>query len=104
MKARILVLLLIALVGSVYAAEPKNEPPIKIEEAIERAKDYIKTQKIDVSKRHISSAKFEPESHRSFWRITWELDANYNPAIKTLGGQVFVNVYLDRRVEATYGE
>lgn len=104
MKANILPLLLFALAGSIDAATPKNEPPIPIEQAIEKARDYVKSEKIDVSQKHISSAKFEQGVEQPFWFIIWELDANRKTEVKTVGGQVFVKVYLDSKIEVTYGE
>ncbi len=89
------------------ADESSSEPPIRIEQAIEKAKKHIQAHEIDVSAKHISSAKLKKnikEGSGYVWFITWELDAKFDQELKPAGGQVFVSIYPDSRIEVTYGE
>ena len=101
----IILLLTISFAKLALASEPESVPPIQIEEAIRKAREYVKTHEIDVSKRHISSAKFRKnEDENPYWFITWGLDENYGAELQTLGGQVFLSVFIDGRIVVTYGE
>ncbi|MDQ8209821.1 hypothetical protein QEH52_20040 [Coraliomargarita sp. SDUM461003] len=102
-----LLLMLFCFSVSTDADEAPHRPPIRIEQAIEKAKKHIQVHEIDVSAKRISSAKLiknKKEDLGYFWFITWELDAKFDQELKPAGGQVFVSIYPDSRIEVTYGE
>ncbi len=78
-----------------------RRPVISIEDAIAKAKQYVREKKLDTSQQYMDSVVLElnPGGDRGkYWRITWER----NEFIK--GGQTFINVYMDGSVTHTYGE
>jgi hypothetical protein len=84
-----------------------SESPIRIEKAIEKARNHIQDHGIDVTAKHISSAKLKQNKKDNlgyFWFITWELNSVLDQELKPAGGQVFVSIYTDSRIEVTYGE
>ena len=102
-----MLLLLFSLGSLASATKQMSIPPVQIEEAIKMAREHVKAHEIDVAGRHIGSAQFRNnrnEEEASYWFITWELDDNIDAEVLTAGGQVFVTVYLDDRIQVTYGE
>ena len=102
-------LLLIGVLANFAAtAEPmKKEPFIPVEEAIVLATNYVKEHNIDVSRNYIGSAvlNLNPRGDRGpFWLVVWEPKENLSSAIKAVGGQVSLSVYMNRQIEVRYGE
>jgi len=96
-----LIALLLALPVSVAAAKTINVPALSAEQAIAIAKQYVQTNKIDVSHYFIAKAEYVglyDEYHKPVWRIEWHLLAQVK------GGQIFVLVYPDGNVSSTFGE
>jgi hypothetical protein len=76
-------------------------PPI--DDALQIAREFVRSHRIDMSHHQITSARIEHDSSSrqpDFWRITWEL----LPTTPVKGGQVFVYIYSDRTAEVFYGE
>lgn len=78
-----------------------RRPKITLYEALTIANEYIEQNNLTVSDKYIDSVKFYADTrdkNRSFWTITWQL----NKFAK--GGQVFMEIYMDKSVKVSYGE
>lgn len=75
-------------------------PQYEIEKAIAMAKDYVKKNKIDVSQSFISSMTYGNQAsyHVYGWRIEWQKKKDMK------GGQTYIFILNDGRVEVGYGE
>ena len=108
LKHSVGLLLIGVLLNFAAAAEPmKGEPFISVEQAIVLAKNYVKERKIDVSRSYIGSAvlNLNPRGDRGpFWLVVWEPKENLSSAIKAVGGQVSLSVYMNRQIEVRFGE
>lgn len=94
----VLVSFLITCATSVSAA-PLEEPNISIEQAINIAKQHTTTAKIDVKDSYITNAEWHPRSGLlSYWRIEWR-NKKY-----VRGGDTYITVYADGKVEHTFGK
>ncbi len=76
-----------------------EEPLIPIEQAINKAKQYVTTAKIDVTESYITKAEWHPRSGLlSYWRIEWR-NKKY-----VKGGDTYITVYADGKVEHAFGK
>lgn len=91
----------IAMLARANEPVPVSGLVLTIEEAVDIAKRCVLDRNIRLVGSSIESAHFErnPRGDRGpFWRVTW----SYSREVK--GGQVFVNVFVDRTCELTHGE
>ena len=78
-----------------------QKPDITIDEALIIARKYLETEKVDVSKSHISSAVFTIDRRRDptmYWAIRWDRD------VQVKGGYIIMHIYMDKSVKAFFGE
>ena len=76
-------------------------PALSPEKAIALAKAYVKENNIDVSKDYLAKIEyinFYEELTKPSWQIEWK------PISPVKGGQVFIDVYPDKKIAVTYGE
>lgn len=94
----IITLIFLNISLSVYSSE-NPEFQVKIEKAISLAREYVQSNKIDVSGHFIGSSEFNFRSGLdSFWRIEWRM----KKLVK--GGQIIVNVYENGKIDHAFGE
>ena len=94
----VLVTFLVIYAVSVEAT-PLEEPKIQIEQAINIAKQYATTSKLDVTDSYISKAEWHPRSGvLSYWRIEWR-NKKY-----VKGSDTYITVYADGKVEHSFGK
>ena len=87
--------------GACGEAIQKREPPISAEESIKLAKKHLAEKKVDVSRHYIDSMKLasSPGDDRGRrWVVTWELKEYAK------GGQVIVQVFMNKAIVVGYGE
>jgi hypothetical protein len=78
-----------------------RQPEITIGAALKLAETYVKEHQINVSEKYIDSIRLDlnPRADRGkHWRVAWEL----NKFAK--GGQVYLDIFMDKSVEIHYGE
>lgn len=76
-----------------------RRPEITIEQALDIAKNYISQHQIDVSDKYIDSIKLNPTppgDRGKFWQVSWELNT------LTKGGQVYLDIFMDKSVERRF--
>lgn len=64
------------VVGYGAVAKTINPPELPIERAIELATDYVKTQKIDVSRHFLAAVEYmnlHNEFEKPYWRLEWRM-------------------------------
>lgn len=77
-----------------------NEPLLKITEALAIAQEYIKKNKIDISKHYLDNIRLLQHStwmEGKHWVITWKLK------IRAEGGQIFIIVGMDKKTKIVKG-
>ncbi len=76
-----------------------EEPQISIEQALLLAKQHLTTAKIDVTDHYIAKAEWQVRfGVLSYWLIEWRTKR----LVK--GGQLYVKIYADGKIEHTFGE
>lgn len=94
------VMLLIS--GHVLAFDTKGleeVPTIAIEQALVLARQYVASEKIDVSRSFLAKVEWQWQSGlMSFWLVEWRRIEFVD------GGQVYVKVFADGTIEYTFGE
>ena len=94
-------LILLLLAADVVFAKTINSPTMPPERAIEVAQEYVKNNKIDVSRHFLAKVEYfglYDEYQKPYWRIEW----HYLGAVK--GGQIFVIVFPDGTAFLQFGE
>lgn len=93
----------LAALAQTTALQPMdvNEPAISLKEALSLAEHYVAEQKVDTSKHFMESVRLvytrdNPKGGRK-WIVTWALKTPSD------GGQIFINVDLDKSVSVTRG-
>ncbi len=64
------------VVGYGAVAKTINPPELPIERAIELATDYVKTQKVDVSRHFLAAVEYmnlHNEYEKPYWRLEWRM-------------------------------
>jgi len=64
------------VVGYGAVAKTINPPELPIERAIELATDYVKTQKIDLSRHFLAAVEYmnlHNEFEKPYWRLEWRM-------------------------------
>ncbi|HEY9844413.1 MAG TPA: hypothetical protein V6D23_28340 [Candidatus Obscuribacterales bacterium] len=88
--------------AALTAAPELKRPALTIDDALAIARQHLKNKRFDLSRHYIDSARLDlnPRGDRGKrWIVTFALE-NAN----VLGGQIFVQVYMNRSVELKYGE
>jgi hypothetical protein len=104
-----ILILVITIVFSVsnYSQTSNNQmyvrrPNLTIEEALRIGKNYIKQQKIDVSRHYIDSIRLDlnPRGDRGkFWELRWEKNENGGK-----GDYILLHIYMDKQVERLFAK
>lgn len=89
------------------SAEVAEFPPPSLgpDEAMLLARAKLRERGISLTNFYIDRVQFErsPQTGPKHWLITF-LDNRYANDVPIKGGQTYVRVYLDRRVEVSFGE
>jgi hypothetical protein len=72
-----------------------DAPAIELADAITAARDYVRAQKIDVSKDYLQSASFDMVKRE--WSVVWQRP-------NTKGGSTEIHVQESGKFEVDYGE
>ena len=94
-------LILQLLAANYVVAKTINSPTMPPQRAIEVAQEYVKNNKIDVSRHFLAKVEYfglYDEYKKPFWRVEW----HYLGVVK--GGQIFVLVCPDGSMSHTLGE
>jgi hypothetical protein len=80
-------------------------PALGPEEAMGLARATLKARGAPLTNSYIDRVQFErePQSGLNYWRITF-LDNRYANDVPIKGGQIYVHVYLDKKVDVWFGE
>jgi hypothetical protein len=80
-------------------------PPLGPDEAMLLARAKLRERGISLTNSYIDRVQFErnPQNNLKHWLITF-LDNRYANDVPIKGGQTYVRVYLDRRVDVSFGE
>jgi|GEM_PF-1237222 len=93
--------LLICATQNLFASSLTGEPPVSLKKALALAEQYVAKEKIDVSAHFMESVRLvhitdNPKGKR-LWIVTWTLKKPSD------GGQVFINVEMDKTVSMIGG-
>ena len=94
--------LILLLVANPAISKVLNVPAIPADRAIAIAQEYVRKNKIDVSRHFLAQVEYfglYDEYQKPFWRIEWRL---IGQAVK--GGQILVLVYPDGTASRGVGE
>src|SRR5882762_7621182 len=109
-KIILFTMILILQMSSYSHSKTLNIPQFPIEKAIELAKQYVDSNKIDTKNHFVASVKYlnmHDEYNKPEWLIEWRLISGSSAGdngISPAGGQIFVHVYQNRSISITYGE
>lgn len=100
-----LFILVVLIFGPVFGrTAEENVLPIALEGAVVRATDHARAENIDLSQHYLHAVELVMgKPGEPVWRITWKPKKNLGE-IRVAGGEVFLNLYMDQRIEILYGE
>lgn len=75
-----------------------GRPSLLIDEALTIANQYAQAHQIEASQHYIDSIRLGPDSDKGkFWMVTWLPNENVK------GGEIYMQVYMDKSVKISRG-
>ncbi len=104
MKYLLALLFIVTLGFTSLQAKTINLPVVTIESAISMAREYVKEQNLVTDRHYLKKIEYHEvysEYKKPYWLVEYHLASG---SVKTAGGQVFVILFNNGKIEHTFGE